>query len=508
MRLTGIDHRLELGVGQHRVDVRRQQRAIARPGRRDARHRRRLDQFGRMRLRAGNADRLQSVCLIDGISQTRTVRRRPVYGLIAQFHAVGICGDGCGGTRSGRAREVTAHGFRRGTRSRCIRFRQRHRQARRHLRLDPAEQGGDIGRGAGRCGKHGRIAGGHFFEDGDPRRERRGVPGIDRAVDRGGEYDTAALSQAGEGIPPVRCVWREVRPGDRHQPSAGSKAGQRRGDMAIAGVGHPAGDIRHCREWWVHQHHARDRRTIQMIVDLGGVEAGDVNGRKEGGEQVGAGLGQFVEQERTAGDFGEDREQAGAGRRLQHDVARRDAGGGDGGEAERGRRGKLLERLALLGAARMRRQETGDPGEGGKPCRRRRGFAEKRLSVFAQEQNGRRLAGVIGCLPVPGAGRIGSVEGRFHRGAQHGSVDALAAFEMGKQEIGGGKNGRRRAKRRGRIDRVEHHIHVGEPRESGDGTNPLALSLDRAGSTRSGPTSFSRRYPGHENSARPRGGAL
>src|SRR5690606_14759846 len=107
----------------------------------------------------------------------------------------------------------------------------------------------------------------------------------------------------------------------------------------------------------------------------------------------------------------QDRKQAGAGRRLQHDVARRDAGGGDGGEAERGRRGKLLERLALLGAARMRRQEAGDFGEGGKPCRRRRGLAEKRLSVFAQEQDGRRLASVIGGLPVPGAGRIGYAEG-------------------------------------------------------------------------------------------------
>jgi hypothetical protein len=37
-----------------------------------------------------------------------------------------------------------------------------------------------------------------------------------------------------------------------------------------------------------------------MIVDLGGVEARDRNGRKEDGEQRGAGLGQFVQDERAA----------------------------------------------------------------------------------------------------------------------------------------------------------------------------------------------------------------
>ncbi len=61
-------------------------------------------------------------------------------------------------------------------------------------------------------------------------------------------------------------------------------------------------------------------RAIEMIVDLGGVEARDGNGRKEGGEQIGAGLGQFVEDEIGAGDLREDREQARAGRGLQHPV--------------------------------------------------------------------------------------------------------------------------------------------------------------------------------------------
>ena len=51
---------------------------------------------------------------------------------------------------------------------------------------------------------------------------------------------------------------------------------------------------------------------------------------------------------------------------------------------------------------------------------------------LAKEQDGRRLAGVIGDLPVPGAGRVGGAEGSLHRGAQDGGIDATAAFEIGK----------------------------------------------------------------------------
>jgi hypothetical protein len=61
----------------------------------------------------------------------------------------------------------------------------------------------------------------------------------------------------------------------------------------------------------------------------------------------------------------------------------------------------LLHRLAFLRAAGVRRQQTGDLRHGGKPCSRRRGFAEKRLSVFAEEEDGRGLAGVVGGFPVP-----------------------------------------------------------------------------------------------------------
>ena len=62
MRLAGIDDAFKLGVRQDAVgdDVRRQMRPIGWLWRRDRGHRRRLHELGRMRLRAGNADRLQA----------------------------------------------------------------------------------------------------------------------------------------------------------------------------------------------------------------------------------------------------------------------------------------------------------------------------------------------------------------------------------------------------------------------------------------------------------------
>ncbi len=175
-----------------------------------------------------------------------------------------------------------------------------------------------------------------------------------------------------------------------------------------------------------------------MIIDLGSIEARHGNGRKEGGEQRRPGLCQFVQHERAAGDLGQDGEEAGSGRRLQHPIRRPDGGGGQGREAERGRRGELLKGLALGGAAGVGGEKAGDLGKGGKPGCRRVGFTEQRLSVFAEEEDGRRLAGVIGRLPIPSARGVGGAESRFHGGAQDRGVDALAALDMWEEPVGGG----------------------------------------------------------------------
>ncbi len=171
-----------------------------------------------------------------------------------------------------------------------------------------------------------------------------------------------------------------------------------------------------------------------MIVDLRRVEAGYDDAREEVAEQSGACLGQLVQHERTAGDLGEDGEQPGAGRGFQHPIGRRDRPRRRGREAKRDRRRELLERLALLGATRVGGEKARDLREHRQCGGRRPGFTEKRFAVFAEEQHRRRLAGVVGGFPIPGAGRIGGAEGRLHRGAQDSGVDAAATFEIGKEK--------------------------------------------------------------------------
>ena len=90
--------------------------------------------------------------------------------------------------------------------------------------------------------------------------------------------------------------------------------------MAQGGVGHAAIDIRERGERRVHEHDARNDAGVEMIVDLRGVEAGDGDTGEQMVQQPGARLGQFIENERPAGEFGEDGEQPGAGRRFQHEI--------------------------------------------------------------------------------------------------------------------------------------------------------------------------------------------
>ena len=94
---------------------------------------------------------------------------------------------------------------------------------------------------------------------------------------------------------------------------------------------------------------------------MGGVMPGDGRGREEKGQEVRAGVGEFVEQKVGAGEFGENRQQARAGGGLQHQVGGGDRRRGGGGEAQPDRRRELLQRLALLGAAGMGGKKPGQP---------------------------------------------------------------------------------------------------------------------------------------------------
>ena len=177
-----------------------------------------------------------------------------------------------------------------------------------------------------------------------------------------------------------------------------------------------------------------------MIIDLRGVVSRHGNRRKEVFEQSGARLGKLVENERTARRRGKNREEPRSGRGLQHTVGRRDRGGGKRRKTKRNGRRELLERLALLGAARMRRQQLGKFRQRRKSRGRSRRFAEQRLAIFSQEQDRRDLTSLIGGFPAPRAGTIRCAERVFHDVAQHGGVDLVAAFETRNEKLRGGEN--------------------------------------------------------------------
>ena len=66
---------------------------------------------------------------------------------------------------------------------------------------------------------------------------------------------------------------------------------------------------------------------------------------------------------------------------------------------------------------------------------RRAGLGAHGRAELAKEQDGRRLAGVIGGLPVPGASGVGGAEGGFHGAAQDGGIDATAALEISRRAV-------------------------------------------------------------------------
>jgi hypothetical protein len=241
-----------------------------------------------------------------------------------------------------------------------------------------------------------------------------------------------------------------------------------------------------------------------MIVDLRGVEARDGNGRKERGEQIGAGLGQFVEEERAAADLGQDGEQAGAGRRLQHDVAR---------QCDRRRRQRRRDRAApasrIAEAPALSSERRVCVGRSpaifassGKTCSRRCGFAEKRLSVFAQEQDCRDLAGLIGGLSSPrrpmasDAPKAVSMAERRIAASMRWPRSRWREAVAARMPRGSGRTGKRRGRKRPR----ETGCSWEKPRESGRDKPGGALSRPPGLNPSRPPSPLIRR---HEKSARP-----
>ena len=105
MGFAGSDDAFELGLGQDALADKalRQMRPVGGLRRRDRSHGGRLHQGGRVRLRAGNADRLQAVAFIDRVGQAVAGGRRPLAGIVGKrFRRLrGRCREG----RDGRGEQ-------------------------------------------------------------------------------------------------------------------------------------------------------------------------------------------------------------------------------------------------------------------------------------------------------------------------------------------------------------------------------------------------------------------
>ena len=198
------------------------------------------------------------------------------------------------------------------------------------------------------------------------------VPGEDRAVDRRGEDDAVPAPAASRRLGSSSDFGRKARARDRDETSTGPQPRERGSDVPKGGVRHRAIDMGERRERRVHQHDAGRDRRIETIVDLRGVEAVDACGWKQEPEKLRPGLGEFVEAERRAPEFREDREQACSRRRLEDEIIRGQRGGGAGGKAQRDRGRELLQRLALGRAAGVGGQQRRNSLENRKLRRRGR----------------------------------------------------------------------------------------------------------------------------------------
>ena len=117
---------------------------------------------------------------------------------------------------------------------------------------------------------------------------------------------------------------------------------------------------------------------------------------------------------------------------------------------------------------------------------------------LAQEQDLRRLAGVVGGLPIPGALGVRTAEGRRHGSAKRLRVDGAAALEIGEQQLRGNQErcgcvGQRRWRPQARAwPRRRKWSSWETSRRAGTGEPPGALSAP-CGSNPSRPSSPSHR---------------
>ena len=337
MGFAGADDAFELGVREQAgaEDALRQVRAVARLRRCDRGHRGGLDQTGRVRACAGDAQALERVAFVQALAQATDLSGRSLAGLVDEFDngRRGCARDGrLDGVKAGRDPRTdtgqaagTAGGDGRGGEARGG----GQRWARGNVAFDQGQQLRDVRGDAVAARKPARVLGRDAIDDGEPRFRCGAVASVGATVERRREHHPPALLQARERFAARRAVGGKARARDGDQPPTLGQAGQRRGDMLQRPARNPALDARGHRERRVHQHHARPNPGREVVVDLFGVVPRDRRRREQPFEETGARRGELIQRQGSAREFGEDRQQPGPGRGLEHDVGgrqpRRDA---------------------------------------------------------------------------------------------------------------------------------------------------------------------------------------
>ena len=113
-------------------------------------------------------------------------------------------------------------------------------------------------------------------------------------------------------------------------------------------------------EWRVHQHDRRTDVRVEMIVDLGGIKAGDRHTGEQLAQQSGPCFGQFVQCERCARNLGKNCQKASPCRGFQHTVAGPQERRCDSDKAEWDRCRELLKALHFFRAPRVGRKQGSD----------------------------------------------------------------------------------------------------------------------------------------------------
>ena len=281
-----------------------------------------------MRFRVLDADRLQPIRLVErrGDHTVRAHLRLRRDGLVDDLgrNDVRFARRCRGGARALRRRlSPRRRGGRRTRQGRGG----GERQARRQALADDAQQLSYALDRADRVGWGRRDAAIELVEDGQPRRDARPVPREGAAGDRHGEGEAAAaLAQALERGLPGGTIGRERLAGDRDEAAARAKPCEGGGHV-MPGCGRATiVHVRRNREGRVHQHDGRLDRPVEAVVDGFGVVTRNRDPAEEARQQTGPERDKLVQREARVDEFGEGREEPGAGRGLQHEIFGRDPG--------------------------------------------------------------------------------------------------------------------------------------------------------------------------------------